>query len=262
MRIRWSASLLGILVSLELVLSGCGSSHWSRFNAPPEIQLFSVNGQLIGEQGQLVQPQQAQDGTVISVEPGREVVCLCVATDADRDNLTYTWTASGPAEEHGGTQQVEASATRVATGALLSESQALTGAQGQTFLWTTPTMEGVAYVSCVVEDTLGDADSRTARVRVTATPGNHPPEAVMSPASKILAPLEECDFTCVATDLDNDPLTYAFFPEGNFAAGRDENPRRRYTAPSEPGDHLIYCIVSDGRHNVVALANVTVQEAG
>lgn len=91
--------------------------------------------------------------------------------------------------------------------------------------------------------------------------GNEPPvieEVLVDPSTP--TPGRIVSLTAVATDSEDDDLSYAWDAEaGHFEGGTTENPGR-WRAPTEPGDYEIKCTVNDGQSAVSETMTVQVRE--
>ena len=204
---------------------------------PPVITEFSVNGVIIGADGNAVTPA-ATGEPPVTVAPTAAIFGLCKATDSDHDPLTFTWLAPSA---------ITADTAKTAKGV---------------FFGTAGTTEGTCQLSCTVADGRGGVVARTVSIKVFNAGVNHPPIAVLVPAKADVVVNSAQDFTCSASDPDaGDTLTYRFFAQrGTVAQNAADKTKATYTAPPTTGDDTVYCIVSDGKGAyVVAVAAVTVK---
>jgi hypothetical protein len=173
------------------------------------------------------------------VQPLGKVQLSCLASDAESDNLSYRWTASG---------------------GLLEGS-------ADTVSWTAPNNPGSYKVTVVVSDANGGTATGDALITVPEKPNNAPvisaikfnrpgrmPISVKTnPTDKevkdtpalVLVKYENADVACVATDPDKDELTYTWKATGGKIKGN--GPNIQWLAPMDTGIFTITCDVSDGK---------------
>ncbi|MEA3442206.1 MAG: PKD domain-containing protein [Chloroflexota bacterium] len=152
-----------------------------------------------------------------------DYIIECLASDTDGDVLTYEWEADG------GT---------------------ISG-KGHTATWTTPDTEGTYTITVTVRDAPGNEATRLLSLSVAA---NEPPkiEDVAVTAhnpeqmkdNKIFKG-ESCDIECVASDEDEDKLTYSWSCDRGNIQGSGE--KISWTAPNTGCDATITVTVADGR---------------
>jgi len=164
---------------------------------------------------------------------------VCTANEADTDNLTYNWGATG------GT---------------------ISGA-GSAVTWTAPEKTGDYLITVVVSDGKGGAAKKDVIINVPEKPNNppviqavkftrpqHQPVIVktnMTDAEKAKLPdlvirkYETADISCMASDPDNDKLTYIWQATGGKLIGNGAN--MQWIAAGEPGIYTISVEVSDDK---------------
>jgi hypothetical protein len=148
------------------------------------------------------------------IRPGESRQIICVAADADGDELTYNWSATG--------------------GEISGQGAAVT--------WTAPGSAGFYDVTVTVSDGRGGEVTSQITIEVRA---NRPPSIARLIADAAWAlPSGSIRVTCNASDPDGDELRYEWTASGgNIAAtGAAAN----WTAPQEVGVHNITVVVSDG----------------
>lgn len=229
---------LSILVGL---LAGC-CSEWSWDNHAPVIRGFLVNGRCTDGGGVVLdcEPEENPNGEAdLTVTPGSDVLFVCMATDPDRDPLTYTWMSTSPS---GGEEKETAD---------------------QTFTWRAPNEAGVHTISCAVEDGRGGIAAPSATVEVKAA--GQPLKATLALDPATIEASGEVMVTCTAEGGDGAEYTYKFLVDpdgGTIVQDETEKNKAKYTGPQAAGEYSVYCVVSDASNNTaVAGATVTVQAA-
>jgi len=144
----------------------------------------------------------------------------CDAEDADGDPLTYDWNAEG--------------------GNITGEGRAIS--------WTAPEAEGSYSITVLVEDIMGGKSTTSVTIDVGV---NHPPviESLSAEKAKILKN-KSCSVECVASDPDNDELSYAWSIERGSVSGSGS--KVEWTAPPSGGKFIIMVTVSDGKGGVAS----------
>jgi hypothetical protein len=231
---------LGLIIASTL--SGCGGQAKPQpVQAPPEPVNNSPVISALRADPQEVQPLGKSNFT-------------CTASDPDGDALAYRWTASA--------------------GTIDGSEAAVT--------WTAPKDPGSYKVTVVVSDGKGGAATKDAAITVPEKPNNPPvisslkftPEGrgtiTVKPnptdeEKKKYAPVEVKYKTaiveCVASDTDNDNLSYTWKATGGKIIGA--GPKIQWLAAGDTGAYTITCVVSDGRGGTNSLTMpVTVKCCG
>jgi outer membrane protein OmpA-like peptidoglycan-associated protein len=151
------------------------------------------------------------------------------ATDGDRDNLTFTWSATG-GKVTGAGDTAEFDATGVAPG---------------TYTITGTASDGKDEGSCSTE--------------ITVLKRNVAPTVVVEPTSTTITQGETASLRAIASDANNDPLTYSWTVNGERLAA--DSPQISFGSEGrEPGDYNVTVTVSDGEATASATSVVTVRE--
>jgi hypothetical protein len=156
--------------------------------------------------------------TSLEAEPARVLVggtsqVVCNATDRDGDNLIYGWSASGGA---------------------------ISG-QGAKITWYAPRTAGSYNITVIVTDGRGGVATKYKVVEVRA---NKPPVINNLTADKEWTiPSGSLNVTCIASDTDNDVLTYEWSASGGSITGTGREVT--WNAPRETGIYYITVEVSD-----------------
>jgi hypothetical protein len=147
---------------------------------------------------------------------GESIVVECLALDADQQDLTYTWSASG--------------------GTFAGD--------GPTTAWLAPDEPGTYTIMVVVTD--GSGGEASAELNIEVTP-NHPPVIEKLTAAQMVVVFgKSTDIECVASDPDGDEITYAW----NAAEGEisGEGAAVIWTAPDKCGEFVVVTVtVFDSR---------------
>jgi len=146
----------------------------------------------------------------------------CAAEDADNDPLTYKW------ETEGGN---------------------ITG-QGSIVNWTAPEQPGSYDITVLVEDIMGGKSTTSVAIDVGV---NHPPVIESLTADKTCLKYSAfCTIRCIASDPDDDELSYAWSIERGGISGNGANVT--WTAPPGGGESQcpIVVTVSDGKGGVAS----------
>jgi len=140
---------------------------------------------------------------------------VCTASDADGDELSYNWSASG--------------------GQINGE--------GDTVTWTAPGSAGSYDVSVTVTDGRGGEVMK--QITITVLRANMPPiiTNLVADADWTL-PSDTVQVTCTALDLDGDNLSYEWSTDRGDISGTGNE--AIWTAPAEVGMYDITVVVSDG----------------
>ncbi len=200
-----------ILLLIGLVLTvGCSKDSndngpTGTVNHPPVIQ--SINAS----------PQEVARNHSASI--------VCVATDADRDTLTYAWS------------------TRFGS----------VSADGAEADWQAPAEAGTYWVKVIVNDGVAlDVDS----VQVTVAPNRPPVIESLSSSSPDVGHGGTITITCAASDPDNDVLRYTWTPSAGSIQGSGASVSWR--APQNSGNYWIRLRVNDGSESAFDSVQVTV----
>jgi len=146
----------------------------------------------------------------------------CDAEDADGDQLTYKW------EVEGGN---------------------ITG-EGSIVNWIAPEQPGSYSITVLVEDVMGGKSTASVTIDVGV---NHPPVIESLTAEKTcLGYSAFCTIKCIASDPDDDELSYAWSIDRGGISGNGAN--ATWTAPPGGGESQcpIVVTVSDGRGGVAS----------
>lgn len=152
----------------------------------------------------------------------------CNATDADGDELSYNWSASG--------------------GEISGEGDEIT--------WSAPGSAGSYNVTVTVTDGRGGEDMRHVIITVRA---NRSPEinSLVADAAWTL-PSRSIQVTCDASDPDEDELSCEWSADGGSISGTGK--MVNWTAPTEVGVYNITVVVTDG-HGMEATRRVPLSVA-
>ena len=154
------------------------------------------------------------------------------ASDPDNDPLTYSYTASG------GTVEGTGPDARFNTAGLA---------------------EGTYTVTAKVDDGRGGTTTCAADITVAKRP-NRPPTISCTTDRSPIMPGERTGITAVASDPDDDPLTYSYSATGGQVTG--DGPKATFDSTGlAPGSYTVKCSVSDGRGGTAdASTTVDVQQ--
>ncbi len=165
-----------------------------------------------------------------SVTSGTQVTVIVSATDADKDELTYTYNASGGS---------------------------ISGS-GSSVSWTTPSNDGVYTINVVVSDGIDEA-SGSGQVVVEASVNNNPiiNSVQVNPGS--VSQGGNVTITVDASDADGDQLTYQYQVTGGAINGSGSSVS--WIAPSQSGAFSVTVTVADGKGGqAVANGSLTVEQ--
>jgi hypothetical protein len=138
----------------------------------------------------------------------------CNASDADDDQLSYNWSASG-GEING---------------------------EGATVIWTAPGSEGSYNVTVTVTDGRGGEVTNYVAIEVR---DNSPPTITSLVADAAwTTPSGSIQLTCTASDPDEDVLSYGWTTDGGDISGTGM--AVNWTAPQEVGIYDVTVVVKDG----------------
>ncbi|HEY2352637.1 MAG TPA: OmpA family protein [Candidatus Acidoferrum sp.] len=170
--------------------------------------------------------------TSVYAGSGDSVAVHVTASDPDNDQLTYSYTATGGTVEG-------------------------TGPDGR---WSSGGLsEGNYTVNAKVDDGKGGTATCAADIKVEPKP-NRPPTISCTTDRTPIQPGERTGITSVASDPDNDPLTYSYSATGGTVSGT--GPKGEFDSTGlQPGSYTVKCSVSDGRGGTAdASTNVDVQQ--
>ena len=165
-----------------------------------------------------------------SILQGDTTTVRASAVDPDGDVLTYSWNASGGKIDGNGD-----TATFNATGL----------APGKYTVTSTVADRKKHEASCTAE--------------ITVLKRNIAPTVTVEPSSFTITQGESANLRCIASDGNNDPLTYAWSVDGqNLAAA---GPQVTFGSEGrKPGAYNVQCTVSDGEASASASSAGTVRE--
>jgi hypothetical protein len=148
------------------------------------------------------------------VIPSGTCQIACNASDGDGDQLSYNWSASG-GDVNG---------------------------DGATVAWTAPRSEGSYNITVTVADGRGGEVTDHVSIEVRT---NEPPtiDSLVAGADWVL-PSNSVQLTCMASDDDEDVLSYEWITDGGDISGTGA--AVNWTAPQEVGTYNIAIIVDDG----------------
>ena len=141
----------------------------------------------------------------------------CVATDKDKDTLSYQWSADGGMIE--GT--------------------------GDNVTWIPPDSVGDYIIEVTVTDGQGGeaVDSVTIAVALKL---NQPPTIIsLTAEEERVNKWTPTTIECIAQDPDGDEVSFAWAATDGTVIG--EGARAKWTAPGRPGDFAVIVTVTDGR---------------
>ena len=156
------------------------------------------------------------------VAPLSSCEVACIATDADSDELNYTWSANG----------------------------GIISGEGTTVTWTAPDTPGTYNIAVIVSD--GNDGEATMQLCIYV-PANQPPviDCINAEPSAVGQGLHGT-FKCCAFDPEGDKLSYNWKASGGIIVGQGAN--ADWTAPDEPGNYAITVEVTDSSGGRVSLA--------
>jgi len=139
----------------------------------------------------------------------------CSASDADKDPLSYHWSAN----------------------------RGNISGEGPTVTWTAPETPGTYTITIAVSDTKGNQTVAYLNVNVIE---NHPPtiQSLHINGSDIVVS-DSYEVECLAFDPDGDELTYEWSASGGNLSGQGRTVT--WTAPDTPDSYTITVKVSDGQ---------------
>lgn len=145
----------------------------------------------------------------------------CTASDRNNDPLTYTWSAS----------------------------QGTIAGSGAFIRWTAPDSVGSYLIMCRVSDGRGGESTDTTVMQVVQHINNAPLINRLSASPRKMNLSASSVITCVASDVDNDPLSYVWNSSSGTLSG--SGPSVTWTAPGIADNFYITCQVTDGSGGVV-----------
>ena len=172
------------------------------------------SGNTVGNYWPRIKSLAADTTTVIF---GANTNVYCTASDRDNDELSYTWNASG------GT----------------------IGGSGTEVNWTAPSLEGTYVITCLVDDGNGGQDTDSVNVEVVEYINHVPVILSLTADPKKIDLGATTQLTCIATDPDDDTLSYIWTSTYGPIIGDDSTVT--WTAPENEGYYYVSCMVDDGR---------------
>lgn len=150
-----------------------------------------------------------------TITPNAETKITCNASDADGDELTYTWSATA--------------------GTITAYN---------TFIfWEAPDFVGEFTVSVTVDDGRGGTAARDCTITVVTN--QRPVVSSLTAEPATLQPEETSTITCSASDPDGDELTYTWTASGGTISGTGKIVT--WQAPSVVGEFVISVSINDGK---------------
>ena len=149
------------------------------------------------------------------VTPLGSTEVYCVASDADGDDLTYTWTAT---------------------------SGTFSGT-GPTTTWTAPDIQGSYIITVTVADDRGGEGKMQLNVDVQAN--DTPVIESLTAEQPTVRQGEATPIECIASDPDGDELSYLWVTFHGSISG--EGSTVTWTAPYSCGNYVVTVTVTDGR---------------
>lgn len=142
---------------------------------------------------------------------------FCTAVDRDNDPLSYVWQTSG--------------------GTIFGS--------GSNVVWVAPETTGQFLIRCIVDDERGGRDTASVSVAAAAFINQAPVISSITAQRRKLHLGASTEVVCTASDPDGDSLSYQWSaPAGTFGGGGS---RVQWTAPAQPMDVTLTCLVTDGR---------------
>ena len=149
------------------------------------------------------------------LEVGDTTTVFATVFDADSGQITFTWSAG-------------------------SGSVSGTGA---TVTYSAPVVPGPVEIRLIASDPEGNADTATLQLSVVQEI-NKPPQIIdIQKNATYVGTNGTLQLTCLATDANNDPLTYAWTVSGGVVSGTGN--AVQWTAPASEGIFLVTVQVSD-----------------
>ncbi len=150
------------------------------------------------------------------VTPSGSSEVECIASDADGDSLTYTWSATG--------------------GSISGTSRVIT--------WVAPYLPGTYTITVSITDSKGG--EVTGHLTILVEMDNHPPAVESLTAEpSVVKQAMSTKIECVASDPDGDELSYRWATTRGAISG--QGPVIIWTAPNSCGDYVVTVTVADGR---------------
>jgi len=150
----------------------------------------------------------------VKIIPSGSCQIVCNASDADGDELSYNWSASGG--------QIEG--------------------VGANVTWTAPSSEGSYNITVTATD--GHGGEATGYVTIEVRANNPPTINSLVAEAEWALPLGNIQVTCTASDHDGDELSYQWLASGGSISGT--GPGVTWTAPENTGMYDITVVVKDG----------------
>lgn len=170
------------------------------------------------------------------VPPSHSCQIACEASDPDGDKLSYTWSASG--------------------GKIAGRDAVI--------IWTAPETPGIYTIAVKVIDEMGGEGTSSLSIKVVS---NNPPTVknliVTAKEARYFEEYPEgyrilkgnsCDIVCIASDPDNDGLTYEWLTTGGNISG--EGHLVTWVAPLRGGEVTVTVTVSDRSDGIATKSTV------
>ncbi len=150
------------------------------------------------------------------INPSGSCQIECAVSDPDEDELSYTWLADD--------------------GDIIGE--------GSTVTWMAPDAPGVYIITVEVSD--GRDGIATEQLTLNVVTPNHPPVIkILTAEWHRVEKASNTPIICVATDPDEDELTYTWSADAGNITG--EGDTVTWVAPNDYGTYYITVTVTDGR---------------
>jgi hypothetical protein len=172
------------------------------------------SGQTVGNYPPRIKSLDADTTTVIF---GSNTTIYCTASDRDNDPLSCTWKASG----------------------------GIISCCGKEVEWMAPDLEGTYVITCLVDDDNGGQDTDSVNIEVVESINHVPVISSLTANPKKIYLGAMTQLTCIATDPDDDTLSYIWTSTYGTIIGDDSIVT--WTAPENEGYYYVSCIVDDGR---------------
>ena len=191
-----SFGTLALLAVMAVVGAACGGQPTAPAgNQPPVI------ASLVAQSQQLY--------------PSANTEIVCTAQDADGDQLSFTWAATGGS---------------------------FTGI-GPIVVWKAPPNYGTYTITVTVDDGKGGTTQRSLEMTVTANQAPQISSLSANPSGVLYG--GSTTVTCIASDPDGDAIRYSWEASGGSITGVGD--KVTWIAPSKGGSYNISVIVSDGK---------------
>ena len=149
------------------------------------------------------------------MEIGATATLYCTVFDADSEELTYEWSA---------------------------DEGTIEGTSGEV-IFSAPSFPADVEIQCIVSDPEGNRDTAVLMLSVVPEINYAPVFVEIQKSMPFAAPGESLQLTCVATDANNDSLTYAWTTPGGAISGSGSTVE--WTAPLAEGIYEISVTVTD-----------------